>query len=101
MNDRLDQLDDDLPIHLQTRAVRAGRAHNGEALAPVLWASSAFVTPTVADARRSAIEELGVIATDRLGCHARLSRRERDETQRRFSEWLAAHPDALDPSPAP
>lgn len=38
----------------QTRAVRAGRSHNGEALAPILWASSAFVTPTVDDARAMA-----------------------------------------------
>ena len=38
----------------QTVAVRSGRAHNGEALAPVLWATSAFVTPTVDDARRMA-----------------------------------------------
>jgi hypothetical protein len=48
------------------------------------------------EARRSAIDELGVISTDRLGCHARLSRREREEAQRRFSEWLAAHPGALE-----
>jgi cystathionine beta-lyase/cystathionine gamma-synthase len=34
--------------------VRAGRSHNGEALAPILWASSAFVTPTVDDARAMA-----------------------------------------------
>ncbi len=38
----------------QTIAVRSGRGHNGEALAPVLWATSAFVTPTVEDARRMA-----------------------------------------------
>jgi cystathionine beta-lyase/cystathionine gamma-synthase len=40
--------------HPETTAVRAGRSHNGEALAPVLWASSAFVTPSVDDARRMA-----------------------------------------------
>ena len=40
--------------HPETTAIRAGRAHNGEALAPVLWASSAFVTPSVDEARRMA-----------------------------------------------
>lgn len=38
----------------QTVAVRAGRAHNGDALAPVLWATSAFVAPTAAEARQRA-----------------------------------------------
>jgi cystathionine beta-lyase/cystathionine gamma-synthase len=33
-------------------AIRAGRADNGTALAPVLWGTSAFVTPTLAAARR-------------------------------------------------
>jgi cystathionine beta-lyase/cystathionine gamma-synthase len=46
--------DDPRPQHLETTAVRAGRRHNGQALAPVLWASSAFVTPTVDEARRMA-----------------------------------------------
>lgn len=41
-------------VHPQTVAVRAGRSQNGEALAPVLWSSSAFVTPTVDDARAMA-----------------------------------------------
>jgi len=41
-------------LHPETTAIRAGRAHNGEALAPVMWASSAFVTPSVDDARRMA-----------------------------------------------
>ena len=44
----------DRPLHPETTAVRAGRDHNGDALAPVLWASSAFVTPTVDDARQMA-----------------------------------------------
>ena len=33
-------------------AIRAGRADNGTALAPVLWGTSAFVTPSLAAARR-------------------------------------------------
>ena len=38
----------------ETRAIRAGRSGNGTALAPVLWATSTFVTPTVDEARRMA-----------------------------------------------
>lgn len=38
----------------ETIAVRSGRSANGPALAPVLWATSTFVTPTVADGRRMA-----------------------------------------------
>ena len=45
---------DPVPLHAQTRAIRAGRQGSGESLAPVLWATSTFVTPTVADARRMA-----------------------------------------------
>ena len=41
-------------IRPQTVAVRAGRSHNGDALAPVLWASAAFVSPSAAEARRRA-----------------------------------------------
>jgi cystathionine beta-lyase/cystathionine gamma-synthase len=33
-------------------AIRAGRSDNGTALAPVLWGTSAFVTPSLAAARR-------------------------------------------------
>ena len=40
--------------HLDTTAIRAGRGANGSALAPVLWASSAFVTPDSATAHRMA-----------------------------------------------
>jgi cystathionine beta-lyase/cystathionine gamma-synthase len=46
---------DDAPKqHLQTRAVRGGRGHSGDALAPALWASSAYVSPSVDEARRRA-----------------------------------------------
>jgi len=38
----------------ETRVVRSGRKHNGGALAPVLWASSTFVTSTVEEGRRMA-----------------------------------------------
>lgn len=37
-------------------AVRAGRADNATALAPIVWASSAFVTPTLDEARRMSTE---------------------------------------------
>jgi cystathionine beta-lyase/cystathionine gamma-synthase len=47
---------DDLQWHQQTRAIRAGRADNGTALAPILWATTTFVTPTVEDGRRMATE---------------------------------------------
>jgi cystathionine beta-lyase/cystathionine gamma-synthase len=33
-------------------AIRAGRADNGTALAPILWGSSVFLTPSLAEARR-------------------------------------------------
>ena len=38
-----------------TRAVRAGRAHDGDSLAPVLWSSTTFRPESVADARRKAL----------------------------------------------
>ncbi|MCP4436320.1 MAG: aminotransferase class I/II-fold pyridoxal phosphate-dependent enzyme [Actinomycetia bacterium] len=40
---------------IDTKLVRAGRGHNGRALAPVIWASSTFETPTVADGREMAL----------------------------------------------
>lgn len=42
------------PLAMETIAVRAGRSENGDALAPILWASTAFQTPTIADGRRMA-----------------------------------------------
>ncbi len=41
-------------LHAETRAIRAGRADNDTALAPILWATTTFVTPTVAEGRRMA-----------------------------------------------
>lgn len=41
-------------LDLETVAIRAGRSADGPALAPVLWASSAFVTPDAATARAMA-----------------------------------------------
>ena len=38
----------------ETVAIRAGRADNATALAPILWASTTFVTPTVDEGRRMA-----------------------------------------------
>lgn len=37
-----------------TVAIRAGRSADGPSLAPVMWATSTFVTPTVEDGRRMA-----------------------------------------------
>jgi cystathionine beta-lyase/cystathionine gamma-synthase len=42
------------PFSPETIAVRAGRRDNGEALAPILWASTAFETPSLAEGRRMA-----------------------------------------------
>jgi len=39
-------------LHPESVAIRAGRDDNSTALAPILWASSAFVTPTLDEARR-------------------------------------------------
>ncbi len=41
-------------LHPETRAIRAGRRGDGPSLAPVLWPTSTFVTPTVEEARRAA-----------------------------------------------
>ena len=45
---------DDTPFHPDTVAIRSGRSANGSSLAPVLWATSTFVTPTVDEGRRMA-----------------------------------------------
>jgi cystathionine beta-lyase/cystathionine gamma-synthase len=44
----------DPELHPETRAIRAGRADNDTALAPILWATTTFVTPTVEEGRRMA-----------------------------------------------
>jgi cystathionine beta-lyase/cystathionine gamma-synthase len=41
-------------LHPETIAIRAGRDENGEALAPILWATTTFVTPSVEEGRRLA-----------------------------------------------
>jgi cystathionine beta-lyase/cystathionine gamma-synthase len=46
--------DDAPPVHPETTAIRAGRADNDTALAPILWATTTFVTPTVEEGRRLA-----------------------------------------------
>ena len=38
-------------LHAHTRAIRAGRADNQNALAPILWATSTFTTASVSEAR--------------------------------------------------
>jgi cystathionine beta-lyase/cystathionine gamma-synthase len=42
----------DPSVHPETIAIRAGRADNGTALAPIVWASSTFITPSLAEGRR-------------------------------------------------
>lgn len=42
------------PLHAHTRAIRAGRGGSETSLAPILWATSTFIMPTVADSRRMA-----------------------------------------------
>jgi cystathionine beta-lyase/cystathionine gamma-synthase len=49
-----DQPDSRRELEPQTRAIRAGRSASGSSLSPVLWPSTAFVTPSVADAHRMA-----------------------------------------------
>jgi cystathionine beta-lyase/cystathionine gamma-synthase len=51
MNDSTESV----PLHPETRAIRAGRADNDRALAPILWASTTFVTPTVEEGQRMAV----------------------------------------------
>jgi cystathionine beta-lyase/cystathionine gamma-synthase len=46
--------DDLSKLHPESRAIRAGRADNGTALAPILWATSTFVIPTVEEGRKLA-----------------------------------------------
>ncbi|MFQ5556952.1 MAG: trans-sulfuration enzyme family protein [Acidimicrobiales bacterium] len=65
--------------HLDTRAVRAGRSDNYTALAPILWATSTFVTETVDDARRMAAG----------GDDARYYSRNANPTVRGFEEAIA------------
>jgi cystathionine beta-lyase/cystathionine gamma-synthase len=48
--------DDPQALHPETRAIRAGRADNDTALAPILWATTTFVTPTVDEGRRMATQ---------------------------------------------
>lgn len=42
------------PLHPETVAIRAGRVGDATSLAPVLWGTSTFASPTVDDARRMA-----------------------------------------------
>ena len=43
-------------LHAHTRAIRAGRADNQDALAPILWATSTFTAPSVDDAHERALD---------------------------------------------
>ncbi len=42
-------------LHQQTRAIRAGRAHNDTSLAPVLWPSTTYVVPSVEESLKMAV----------------------------------------------
>jgi cystathionine beta-lyase/cystathionine gamma-synthase len=44
----------DQQLQPETLAIRSGRSANGPSLAPVLWATSTFVTPTVEEGRKMA-----------------------------------------------
>ena len=46
----------DLGLHAQTRAIRAGRADNQNALAPLLWATSTFTADSVSEAHTRAVD---------------------------------------------
>lgn len=54
MNTEGDTPRGETPLHPETRAIRAGRSDNDMALAPILWATTTFVTPTVEEGRRLA-----------------------------------------------
>ncbi len=43
-------------LHVQTRAIRAGRDDNQNALAPILWATSTFTADTVSEAHDMAVD---------------------------------------------
>ena len=43
-------------LHQETLAIRAGRRHNETSLAPVLWPSTTYVTPSVDEALRMATQ---------------------------------------------
>jgi len=51
----------------QTIAVRAGRDHSGDSLAPVLWGSTAFVSPSVEVARERATSASSPVFYSRYG----------------------------------
>ena len=46
----------DAELHAHTRAIRAGRADNQNALAPILWATSTFTAASVTEARDLAVD---------------------------------------------
>src|SRR5690606_15360563 len=66
-------------LHPETRAIRAGRADNDGALAPILWSTTTFVTPTVDEGRRMAT------ATDSTHFYSRYG----NPTVRAFEDALA------------
>ncbi|HEX8582566.1 MAG TPA: homoserine O-acetyltransferase, partial [Acidimicrobiales bacterium] len=49
----------DRPAHIETTAVQAGRSADETSLAPVLYATTTFRTPTVEDSRRMATRQPG------------------------------------------
>ena len=71
---------DPAALHQDTRAIRAGRGGDGESLAPVLYATSTFVSASVDDARRMATQ---------VGCD-RFYSRYGNPTVRGFEDAIAA-----------
>jgi len=59
--------DGNQPPHPETIAIRAGRRPGDPALAPTLWSSSAFVTPTLDDANKMATSTSSTAFYSRYG----------------------------------
>ena len=84
------------PLHPDTVAIRSGRVGDGTSLAPVLWSTSTFVSPTVDDARRMATS----VGADRFytrygnptvkGCEDAVAQLEGAEAARAFSSGMGA-----------
>jgi len=51
-----ESVDEPRPLEMQTRAIRAGRGHSGNALAPALWATSTFRADSIDEARKMAAD---------------------------------------------
>jgi cystathionine beta-lyase/cystathionine gamma-synthase len=80
----------------ETVAIRAGRSANGAALAPVIWASTTFVTETVEEGRRLATSTAATNFYTRYGnptvnaFEEAIAELERAEAARAFSSGMGA-----------